>query len=332
MRNSKIITRSKTMQSLLMEVEVIRNSDCPVLIIGETGTGKEIFADYIHANSQRNEKRFVKVSLSSLPGSLFESELFGHEKGAYTGAHQAQQGFFEAAHNATIYLDDIDDFPLNLQSKLLRVIENKELIHIGSNKPTDIDARIISSSKAELKELVDEGKFRSDLFYRLSVFRIYIPPLRERKEDIPVLLEHFIKKGVNHNNHVINFENLEFEQLFDYNWEGNVRELRNFAEKLLLYSETEIYDNFEQIFTNYVYSNNKPPTGNKDIIGQDNRIEEEVSSFEKRVNDFEKEIIIKALKESYGNVNLASRIIKLKPSTLRDKIKKHNIEINVHKE
>jgi Nif-specific regulatory protein len=304
-----------------MEVEVIRNSDCPVLIIGETGTGKEILADYIHANSLRREKRFVKVSLSSLPGSLFESELFGHEKGAYTGAHQAQQGFFEAANNATIYLDDIDDFPIQLQSKLLRVIENKELIHIGSNKPIDNDARLISSSKAELKDLVEKGDFRSDLFYRLSVFRIYIPPLRERKDDIPILLEYFISKAKTENKTIFDINKINLAHLIDYNWKGNVRELRNFAEKLMLYPIEEIYDNFENIFTNYIFGN-----GNNNHDETIQFQEKDKESFENMVESYERELITKSLKNSFGNVKLASRILIIKHTTLRDKIKKYNID------
>ncbi len=216
MQKRKFIAQSRLMRELLKEVEFVRYADCPVLIIGETGTGKEILADYIHANSPRSEKRFVKVSLSSLPGSLFESELFGHERGAYTGADKSQTGFFEAAHNATIFLDDIDDFPLHLQPKLLRVVENKELIRIGANNPIPSDVRIITSSKVELKELVDKGTFRSDLFYRLSLFRLYIPPLRERKEDIPYLLSYFVSLNEQNNKAAVNVKNINIQALYDY--------------------------------------------------------------------------------------------------------------------
>ncbi len=324
---SRIITNNIAMKSLLLELEIIRNSDCPVLIIGETGTGKEILADYIHANSSRNEKRFVKVSLSSLPDTLFESELFGHEKGAFTGADHARKGYFEAAHQATIYLDDIDDFPLNLQPKLLRVIENKELVHIGNCQPVPVDARIISSSKEELKDLVDKKRFRMDLFYRLSVFRVYIPPLRERKEDIPLLLNHFIDHHRTSDSHIINLKNLNLTPLYDYKWVGNVRELRNFTEKLLLYPEAEIYENFTNIFENFISSNNTIRTHNSEVI----TAQPDNQDFEKLVSQYEIKLISDALKRSYGNVSLASELINLKPSTLRDKIKKYNIECKEYK-
>lgn len=315
------------MKSLLLELEILRNSDCPVLIIGETGTGKELLADYIHANSKRSEKRFVKVSLSSLPGTLFESELFGHEKGAYTGADRSRQGFFEAAHQATIYLDDIDDFPFYLQPKLLRVIENKELVRIGNNEPIPIDVRIISSSKTELKDLVDKKSFRADLFYRLSVFRVYIPPLRDRKDDIPLLLEHFIHHHRTSDKHNINFKILNLTPLYDYNWVGNVRELRNFAEKLLLYPESEIYDNFTKIFNNFVSANSIVKPHQDDI----KPAQPDGHDFEKLVSQYEIKIITDALKRSYGNVSLASKLINLRPSTLRDKIKKYNIDCGEYK-
>ncbi len=330
MAKSKIISQHKLMIELLKEVEIIRHSDCPVLIVGETGTGKEILADYIFKNSPRSDRRFVKVSLSSLPSSLFESELFGHERGAYTGADKSQAGFFEAANNATIFLDDIDDFPLHLQPKLLRVIENKELIRIGANDPIPSDVRILTSSKVELKELVDKGIFRSDLFYRLSVFRLYIPPLRERKSDIPYLLNHFISLSEQNNKALIDSSMLNLQPLYDYNWKGNVRELRNFADKLLLYPQQEINDNFEKIFESFVYGNN----GNKNHDDEQDALtskkkshkHESDDSFDEMVENYEKKLTTNALKKSFGNVNLASRLLKIKASTLRDKVKRYKLD------
>lgn len=310
------------MQKLLSEVEFIRMSDCPVLIIGETGTGKEILADYIHINSPRADRNFIKVSLSSLPDTLFESELFGHEKGAFTGADRTRTGFFEAANNATIFLDDIDDFPMHLQSKLLRVIENNQLIRLGSNLPVYTDVRIITSSKVELNRLVDEGKFRSDLFYRLSVFRLYIPPLRERKDEIPSLLNHFLNIEKSPRNGFIDITKINLVPLFDYEWLGNIRELRNFAEKLSLYPTEEIYSNFEKIFEIFSAGNTRnsgtvPRAEDKPLI-QKRKLSESVA-------DYERQLICNTLKQSFGNVNLAARILGLLPSTLRYKIKIYNI-------
>ena len=328
MQKRKFIAQSRLMRELLKEVEFVRYADCPVLIIGETGTGKEILADYIHANSPRSEKRFVKVSLSSLPGSLFESELFGHERGAYTGADKSQTGFFEAAHNATIFLDDIDDFPLHLQPKLLRVVENKELIRIGANNPIPSDVRIITSSKVELKELVDKGTFRSDLFYRLSLFRLYIPPLRERKEDIPYLLSYFVSLNEQNNKAAVNVKNINIQALYDYDWKGNVRELRNFAEKLLLYPQEEIDENFERIFESFVYGNNISNNRGELQTGLDT---EQEDSLDFMVENYEKKLIIESLKRSFGNVNLSARLLKIKSSTLRDKVRKFQIDTTRYK-
>lgn len=328
MQKRKFIAQSRLMRELLKEVEFVRYADCPVLIIGETGTGKEILADYIHENSPRREKRFVKVSLSSLPGSLFESELFGHERGAYTGADKSQTGFFEAAHNATIFLDDIDDFPLHLQPKLLRVVENKELIRIGANNPIPSDVRIITSSKVELKELVDKGTFRSDLFYRLSLFRLYIPPLRERKEDIPYLLSYFVSLNEQNNKAAVNVKNINIQALYDYDWKGNVRELRNFAEKLLLYPQEEIDENFERIFESFVYGNNI--SNNRGELQTDSDTEQE-DSLDFMVENYEKKLIIESLKRSFGNVNLSARLLKIKSSTLRDKVRKFQIDTTRYK-
>lgn len=331
MQKRKFIAQSRLMRELLKEVEFVRYADCPVLIIGETGTGKEILADYIHANSPRSEKRFVKVSLSSLPGSLFESELFGHERGAYTGADKSQTGFFEAAHNATIFLDDIDDFPLHLQPKLLRVVENKELIRIGANNPIPSDVRIITSSKVELKELVDKGTFRSDLFYRLSLFRLYIPPLRERKEDILLLLDHFMHIIKPNLDHQIDLSKINTNILLDYDWHGNVRELRNFAEKLTLYPPSEVHNSFETIFTKYVQGNNSGEF-HSTFLTTEKDSSRNKDSFEVKVENYKKSLINNALKKSFGNVNLASRLLNMKSSTLRDMVIKYNIDPKQYKQ
>lgn len=320
------VTKNLALKSLLLEVEVIRNSICPVLITGESGTGKEILADYIHENSSRSNKRFVKVSISSLPESLIESELFGHEKGSYTGANSKQIGFFEAAKGATIYLDDIDDLPVHLQSKILRVIENKEIIRIGSNEPIRCDVRLITSTKVELSKLFEKGKFRSDLFYRLNVFNFYIPPLRERKNDIPILVDYFIDQYSSPDKPKLKIKNSNLQPLMDYDWKGNVRELQNFIQKISLYPTDYIYENFEAIFEKHInYTNNSSQPLNTQNV-QSLKPDESEDSLEKMVDDYEKGLILKALEKSFGNVNLASRLLNIKSPTLRSKIKKYLIK------
>lgn len=210
-----------------------------------------------------------------------------------------------------------------LQPKLLRVIENKELIRIGSNEPIPIDVRIITSSKVELKELVDKGTFRSDLFYRLSVFRLYIPPLRERKEDIPYLLNHFVSLNTPDNKAAIDTKEINIQPLCDYDWKGNVRKLRNFADKLLLYPQEEINDKFEKIFEGFVYGNNG--INNAQELQSDSNTEQD-DSFDFMVENYERNIIIESLKRSFGNVNLSARLLKIKSSTLRDKVRKFKID------
>jgi transcriptional regulator with PAS, ATPase and Fis domain len=188
-----LITQNEVMRGILSRIDKIVDSDSSILLIGETGVGKEIFAEYIHRTSARSQKPFVKIALSALPADLLESELFGHERGSFTSANTEKKGLLEIANYGSIFLDDIDDVPLQIQTKLLRVLESRELMRIGGTKPIPIDVRLITASKVDLKELVNRGIFRADLFYRINVMPIIIPPLRERRDDIPPLVEYFLK-------------------------------------------------------------------------------------------------------------------------------------------
>ena len=184
-----LIAKNETMREMLFRLDKIVDSDSSILLIGETGVGKEIIAEYIHRTSPRSQRPFVKIGLSAMPADLLESELFGHEKGAYTSASHEKKGLFEIANTGTLFLDDIDDVPIQIQTKLLRVLESREMMRIGGTKPIPIDVRIITASKVDLKELVNKKIFRADLFYRINVVPVKIPPLRERRDDIPPLVD-----------------------------------------------------------------------------------------------------------------------------------------------
>ena len=233
-----LITKNKTMQNILKHLDKVALSKSSVLLIGETGVGKEIFAEYVHRTSLRSQNPFVKISLSALPADLLESELFGHEKGAYTSAAAEKKGLFEIANTGSIFLDDIDDVPLSIQTKLLRVLESNELMRIGGTSTIPIDVRLICATKVDLKDLVNRKIFRADLFYRINVVPVFIPPLRERIEDIPPLIDHFL--CVFSPNNKLSISNQALKLLLNYSWPGNIRELRNLIQRLSLFSVDEI--------------------------------------------------------------------------------------------
>jgi two-component system, NtrC family, response regulator len=213
-------------------LQMVADKDSTVLVTGETGTGKELITNILHYNSCRKGKTLVKVSCAILSREIFESELFGHVKGAFTGAESDKMGRFEMANGGTLYLDDIDDIPYDLQVKLLRALEEREIERVGSSKTIPIDVRVIASTKKDLRKLASEGKFREDLFYRLNVFPINLTPLRERKKDIPKILEYYLNQYANGTRFKIDPSALQC--LVDYHWPGNVRELKNIAERLTI--------------------------------------------------------------------------------------------------
>ena len=233
-----VTTRNENMQAILARINTIAASDSSVLLIGETGVGKELFADHIHRSSPRRDKPFVKIDLSAMPHDLLESELFGHEKGAFTNATSEKKGLFELAHTGTLFLDDIDNVPQAIQTKLLRVLESREVMRVGGTATTPIDVRLITASKVNLKELVSRNLFRADLFYRINVFPVEIPALRDRREDIPILAEHFLDRFAPGKKLAVS---PEAQRAFvNYNWPGNVRELRNITQRIALFAEAEI--------------------------------------------------------------------------------------------
>lgn len=313
-----VITRNEAVLEILARIEKIASSDCSILLIGETGAGKEVFAEYIYRTSNRSIHPLVKVSLSTLPPNLIESELFGYEKGAFTSSVQEKKGQFEMADKGTIFLDDIDDFPLDLQTKLLRVIEAKEIKRIGGQKPIPLDIRLITASKLDLSEMVAQGKFRMDLFYRINVFPITIPPLRQRTDDIPILIEHFLKYYEPNKQIMVNDNAME--ALSDYSWPGNVRELKNVIQRITLFSNGQI--SLENLPSEI--KGEKPL--NMFIKSCGHCFKSRNLSFEEVMQCVEAHLLENALKNANGNYSQAARTLGMSLSTFRDKCKKNGVD------
>jgi formate hydrogenlyase transcriptional activator len=229
---SKPIGSSRKFVSVLQDVETVAATDCTVLVQGETGTGKELIAQAIHAASGRRHQRCVAVNCAAIPASLLESELFGYERGAFTGAVTPRMGRFQAADRGTLFLDEIGELPIELQAKLLRAIQEQEVDRLGSSHPTRVDVRIIAATNNNLEQMAAERRFRLDLYYRLNVFPITLPPLRERLDDIPLLVDHFVRTYASrHHKSITKVPDDIVAALVAYNWPGNVRELQNFVER-----------------------------------------------------------------------------------------------------
>ena len=234
---AEIVGRSAALERVLREVEVVSPTDSGVLIQGETGTGKELIARAIHNLSARRDRPFIKLNCAAIPSGLLESELFGHEKGAFTGAIMRKAGRFEVADKGTLFLDEVGDIPLDVQSKLLRVLQEQEFERLGSARTQQVDVRVIAATHRDLKQMVKDGQFRSDLFYRLHVFPLLVPPLRDRPEDIPMLVRHYVDKyGTRMNRRILTIPSRAMDVFASYPWPGNVRELQNFIERAVILS------------------------------------------------------------------------------------------------
>lgn len=304
------VVASQRMHDVVKAIELVSNSSSSILITGETGTGKEFITNIIHNNSNRKGRPLVKVSCAVLSREVFESELFGHEKGSFTGAIKDRKGRFELADGGTIYLDDVDDIPLEMQVKLLRVLEESEFERVGGTETIKIDVRVIASTKVDLKKLVSEGKFREDLYYRLNIFPITLHPLRERKEDISVLIEYYLNQF---SNGKLKCENGTLEALTKYSWPGNVRELKNLMERLsIICKEGTI--KIDELPNEIIYGTLKKELGK---VG--------IEPLEKLITDYEKELINAALQKCAGNKTKAAEFLQIPASTLRSKIEKYAI-------
>ncbi len=319
-----IYGRSKLMRNVFRLVEKVAPSQATVLIIGESGTGKELIARALHLLSNRKDRQFIPVDCSSLPETLLESELFGHVRGSFTGAYESKKGLFVEADGGTLFLDEVADISLAVQSKLLRVLQEREVKPVGSNEVIPVDVRVIAATNKDLKEEVKKGTFREDLYYRLAVIPIFVPPLRERKEDIPLLIHHFLNRYCKKNN--LELKQLSPEALgllLDYKWYGNVRELENVIERSVLISEGNIIRaedlpvDVQGLTTVSIISENslRPIREAKGEV----------------VRIMEKELIEKALGEVRGNRTKAARILGISRGGLYLKLRQYGIEKKEYK-
>lgn len=311
-RFKKLIGKNTGFQKVFEQIDIVSKSDVPVLIQGESGTGKEIIAGAIHEASNRSGGKYLKINCSAIPETLFESTLFGHEKGAFTNALKAHTGLFEEANGGTLLLDEISEMPALLQAKLLRVLQEGTISRVGSNKELVVDTRIIATTNRNIKEIVSAGEFRSDLFFRLNVFPIKVPPLRVRKDDIPVLVDHFIKKYRKKYGYTEKTVEPEVMEAFqDYYWPGNVRQLENILERAILYSMKS-----KSITLADISFETEVTQKNADFSG------DEVMS----IPEMEKRLIIKTLRQTKNNRTEAARILGVSTRTLRNKL--HQYENN----
>ncbi|NOY77472.1 MAG: GAF domain-containing protein [Calditrichaeota bacterium] len=309
-----IIGNSSEMRDVYEKVAQVARADTTVLIRGESGTGKELIAQAIHFNSSRRDKPFIKVNCAAIPESLIESEFFGFEKGAFTGALTQKKGRFELANGGTIFLDEIGELTPLTQVKLLRVLQEHEFERIGGTETIKVDVRIITATNANLEKLIADGKFREDLYYRLNVFSIFLPPLRERRTDILLLADHFMfKYGRKHGKAIKRISTPAIDMLMRYHWPGNVRELENCIERAVLVCEDQV-----------IHSYHLPPT--LQTAESSNTLPK--MSLEKAVTSYEKELIQDALKTARGIKAKAARLLDTTERILSYKIEKHNIDVS----
>ena len=312
-----IIWKGDTMRKVMAQVERIAASETRVCILGETGTGKELVARTLHERSPRASAPFVALNCAAVPGELIESELFGHEKGSFTGAAGRHVGKFEQAEDGTIFLDEIGDMPLAMQAKLLRVLEEGEIERIGGDKPISVDVRVVVATHRDLEALVREGKFRQDLFHRIYVFPLLLPPLRERREDIPALIEHFASQLSAVNGwKPIPFSAEAIQALQSHSWPGNVRELRNVVERLMLLASDGQVD--------LAILELALPRASKQIA---NFQQADSGSLAYRVQNFEREVILAELKRSNYHVTNAAKALGLERSHLYKKAEQLGIDM-----
>jgi len=303
---------SGKMNDVFSLIDSVAATDATVLIRGESGVGKELVADALHYNSNRKSKPFIKVNCAALPESLIESELFGHEKGSFTGASVQRIGRFEAAHGGTIFLDEFGDIPASTQVKLLRVLQQKEIERVGSTKPIHVDVRILCATNRNLEELITKGEFREDLYYRINVFPIYIPPLRERINDIPVLADFFVDKfNKRHGKNIKRITTMAIDTLMVYHWPGNIRELENCIERACILSSDQV-----------IRTDNLPPSLQTAATSETMQS----GTLDTILGKMEKQIIMDALIASKGNGAKAAEQLGITERIMGMRIRKYEID------
>jgi Nif-specific regulatory protein len=307
---SNIIGASQAMQSVYDLIAQVSKSNTTVLIRGESGTGKELVAHAIHYNSLRTNKPFVKVNCAALPETILESELFGHEKGAFTGAVSMRKGRFEQADSGTIFLDEVGDFSPATQIKLLRVIQEREFERVGGNSTIKVDVRIIAATNRDLEQLIETNRFRQDLYYRLNVFPIHIPPLRERRTDILLLANHFVEKYASDKNTIKRISTPAIDMMMSYHWPGNVRELENCIERASLLSTDGV-----------IHGHHLPPTlQTAEASGTTFK-----GTLDAMLDNTERELLLDALKSARGNKAKAARLLGISERIMGLRVCKHGI-------
>ena len=307
-----IIGSSAAMQEVFDLIAQVSRSEATVLIRGESGTGKELIAHAIHYNSMRSDKPFIKVNCAALPETIIESELFGHEKGAFTSAVAARKGRFELANGGTIFLDEIGDLSPTTQVKLLRVLQEKEFERVGGTETIKINVRVVAATNRDLEALMLESKFREDLYYRLNVFPVHVPPLRDRKSDIMLLADHFTEKYSRKNSKDIKrISTPAIQLLTSYHWPGNVRELENCIERSVLLSYDDV-----------IHGNLLPPS----LQSAESTGTEIDNTLQQALDNLEKELIMDALKSAKGNLTKAAEILGISERIIGLRKKKYNID------
>ncbi len=307
------VATSKSMKQVLRQARQVGPSRATALLRGESGTGKELLAEAIHSCSPRRDKPLVKLNCAALPAELVESELFGHQKGAFTGAYQNKRGLFEIANNGTLFLDEIGELSLDAQAKVLRAIQEKEIQRVGSEQPIAVDVRLICATHQPLETLLREGKFREDLFYRINVFPIFIPHLRERREDILPLAEKFLDMfSEEYGKQIKRISSPAIDLFTQYHWPGNVRELKNCIERAVLICEEEVIRTYHL-----------PPT----LQTAESTATDTSLSFGEAVAKFEQELLVDSLKKARGNMLQAARDLRVSYRIVNYKVKKYNIDV-----
>ena len=319
-------------------IEQVANCDANVLILGESGTGKEVVARNLHYNSSRRDKPFVPVNCGAIPPDLLESELFGHEKGAFTGAISSRQGRFEMANGGTLFLDEIGDMPLAMQVKLLRVIQERVFERVGSNKSIEANVRIIAATHRNLESEISEGRFREDLYYRLNVFPIEMPPLRQRSEDIPVLINELITRMERENRGSVRMTSAAINALKEYDWLGNVRELANLVERLIIMFPNGVVDlrdlpekyrkdiELDDILVSEMQNSAETATSETPMTDNSVRLPEKGIDLKEHLLHLESNLIQQALDESNGVVAHAARRLNMRRTTLVEKMRKYGLQ------